>query len=255
MAIGHHLYGAGSEHVVLCHGWFGGAIPTFDTLLPYLDTDKYTYAVPDFRGYGSSKDLDGDFTMDEAARDVMALAAELGWDGYHVVGHSMGGKIAQCVAALDRGRVKSVVAVTPVPATSLEFDDDTWALFHGAIEDQAKRAGIVDFSTGGRLTPVWSAGLIRTLEETSSRTAYAGYLHSWVHGDFTELVSGVGVPLKVMVGALDPTITPSFAEDAFGALYQQAQFETLENCGHYPAQELPVYLATAVEAFLARHHE
>jgi hypothetical protein len=34
----------------------------------------------DLRGYGSRKDVTGEFTMREAAADALALADELGWD-------------------------------------------------------------------------------------------------------------------------------------------------------------------------------
>ena len=46
----------------------------------------------DLRGYGGRKEVAGEFTMDEAAADAIALADELGWDRFSVVGHSMGAR-------------------------------------------------------------------------------------------------------------------------------------------------------------------
>jgi pimeloyl-ACP methyl ester carboxylesterase len=68
------------------------------------------------------------------AADTIALADQLGWREFHVVGHSMGGKAAQKVA-MDAGtRVQSIVAVTPVPASVLPFDDAALGFFAAACE-------------------------------------------------------------------------------------------------------------------------
>jgi pimeloyl-ACP methyl ester carboxylesterase len=88
-----------------------------------LDATGCTYTFVDIRGYGNSREVSGQFTIGEVAADAIALADQLGWHEFHVVGHSMGGKAAQKVA-MDAGtRVRSVVAVTPVPASALPFDD------------------------------------------------------------------------------------------------------------------------------------
>jgi pimeloyl-ACP methyl ester carboxylesterase len=86
--------GSGDHHVLALHGWFGsargwGALPDF------LDGDTYTYVFMNLRGYGDRGDVSGEFTTEEAAADAIALADELGWDRFSLIGHSMGGKIIQ----------------------------------------------------------------------------------------------------------------------------------------------------------------
>ncbi|MDB5638987.1 MAG: hypothetical protein JWP51_3895, partial [Bradyrhizobium sp.] len=116
----HKAIGNGPTKVVVIHGWFWDhrvCTPIFDC----LDTVSYTYAFLDIRGYGNSRHISGEYTIGEVAADAIALAEELGWREFHVVGHSMGGKAAQKVAMDAAARVKSVVAVTPVPASALPF--------------------------------------------------------------------------------------------------------------------------------------
>jgi pimeloyl-ACP methyl ester carboxylesterase len=39
---------------------------------------RFTYAFIDIRGYGSSRGIEGEYTMAEIARDVVVLAEERG---------------------------------------------------------------------------------------------------------------------------------------------------------------------------------
>ena len=36
----------------------------------------------------------------------------------------------------------------------------------------------------------------------------------------------------------------------YAALYPHAVIEKIGNCGHYPMQEMPIYLATLLEEFI-----
>src|SRR5215831_4202208 len=67
------------------HGWFGSA-RGWGSLPDYLDGSAFTYVFPDLRGYGSRRDVTGDFTMAKAAADALALADELGWERFSLVG-------------------------------------------------------------------------------------------------------------------------------------------------------------------------
>ncbi len=95
----------------------------FDT----LDTERFSYAFLDMRGYGNSRDIKGEFSIAEVAQDAITLVDSLGWKEFHIVGHSMGGKAAQKVAIDGGNRIKSTVAVTPVPA--MPVDEATFGFF------------------------------------------------------------------------------------------------------------------------------
>ena len=110
--IWHKAVGNGPVKVVVVHGWIWDH-RVFTPILDALDTNKHTYAFVDIRGYGNSRDVAGSYSIGEVASDVIALADQLGWRDFHVVGHSMGGKAAQKAAIDAAGRVRSIVAVTP----------------------------------------------------------------------------------------------------------------------------------------------
>ena len=241
--------GRGPTRILVLHGWFGCGQawkPVFDI----LDGERFTYAFVDYRGYGARQQEQGEFTVDEIARDTLAIADQLGWDRFDLVGHSMGGKAIQRVLALAPQRVRKMVAVTAVPASGVPFDDAGWALFTGAVERTELRRDIIAFSTGDRLSAHWAMQMAQQSQRHSSREAFGAYLQSWARGDFSAEVAGNPVPVRVIVGEHDPSLTAEVMRATWLAHYPNAMLEVIANAGHYPMDETPVALVTAIESFL-----
>ena len=115
--------GSGDHHVLAVHGWFGSA-RGWGSLPDFLDGSAYTYVFLDLRGYGDRQQVAGEYTMEEAAADALAVADELGWDRFSVLGHSMGAKVGHQMLLQAPGRVRRLVGLNAVPATAVPFDED-----------------------------------------------------------------------------------------------------------------------------------
>jgi esterase len=251
MTIGHKTVGKGPHKVLALHGWFGDE-NCFDPMRDALSLDEFTYVFMAYRGYGASRQQRGVYTMKEIAADALGLVDELGWDSFSLIGHSMGGMAVQRVLADAPKRVRKLVAVTPVPASGVPFDPETWKLFDGAAKSLDNRRGIIDFSTGGRLSKAWIDFIARTSAETSTVEAFAAYLQAWAKTDFHAEIKGNPVPVKVIVGAHDQALTAEVMKATYLACYPNAELEVMANAGHYPMNETPVALATSIEAFLRK---
>ncbi|MBV9445434.1 MAG: alpha/beta hydrolase [Streptosporangiaceae bacterium] len=249
MASPYVTVGSGDHHVIALHGWFGSAYG-WGSLPDHLDGSAFTYAFMNLRGYGGRKDVSGEFTMEEAAADAIALADELGWDRFSLVGHSMGGKAIAQVLLQAPGRVRMMVAVNPVPASGVPFDDQSWALFDGAAENPGNRATIINFTTGSRLTPVFIDSLVRHSLEQSTVRAFAAYLPSWAKTDFSGQVKGNPARVRVIAGEHDPALGADLMRQTWLQHFPNAEMIVLANAGHYPMFETPVALATSVEEHL-----
>lgn len=247
--IGYHLHGNGPHKVLVLHGWFGDS-SAFDPLKPFLDTETFTYAFMDYRGYGQSAHLSGAHTMAEIAQDSLDLADSLGWEQFSLIGHSMGGMAIQWLAAQAPQRVQRLVGITPVPACGFPMDEGTRALFSGAKDKPQNRNAILMHTTGNRLTPAFGKVMTeRSLVQTSP-AAFGDYFIAWADTAFEERVQGLKTPFQVLVGEHDPAVTVDLVRNTILNWFPEASLSIIPNAGHYPMQETPLALVSLWEAFL-----
>lgn len=69
---------------------------------------RFRCASFDNRGTGGSRPANEPFTIDDWRADALEVLDALGWESAHVVGHSLGGLVAQSLALDARTRVKSL---------------------------------------------------------------------------------------------------------------------------------------------------
>ncbi len=108
-----HRRGTGPTLVFL-HYW-GGSARTWNLVTDHL-ADRGVLTL-DLRGWSRSSDLPGPYTLRQLADDTFALLADAGLGDYVLVGHSMGGKVAQLVAAARPAGLRGLVLVGSGPAT------------------------------------------------------------------------------------------------------------------------------------------
>ncbi|UQA90903.1 alpha/beta fold hydrolase [Streptomyces halobius] len=245
----HSLYGRGSHKVIAVHGWFADR-SAFDAVLPDLDQDVFQYALVDLRGYGEANGAAGAYTTAEGADDVLALADRLGWERFSVIGHSMGGSVAQRLLAAAPHRVRRLVGISPVPACGLPLPPQQWELFSAAAHTPENRRAIIDLTSGGQRPAAWLDRLVRRSLERSDPKAFRAWLDSWAGEDFHTEVEGSSVPALAVVGALDPALTGELMRQTWLRWYVGGELAEVRSAGHYAMDETPLELIRTVEDFL-----
>ena len=86
-------------------GWF----PQFMFL-----TQSYDVVSFDNRGVGETV-CPSPWTLVDMASDAVGIADAIGWDGFHLVGISMGGMISQEIVLTHPGRVRSLTLIATSP--------------------------------------------------------------------------------------------------------------------------------------------
>ena len=197
--------------------------------------------MPDIRGMLGGDTSTALYTLDDMAGDAEALLDHLGIDAAHVLGVSMGGMIAQQLAAGSPDRVRSLTSImsttgdravsqaTPEAQETLLQPRPTNA---DEAEERAVAAAQV-IGSPGMLDEDWIRRLGRwAFERAFDPPGFARQLAAiWASGDRTEQVRRITAPTLVIHGALDPLI-PVTGGRATAAAIEGARLVVLEEMAH-----------------------
>jgi pimeloyl-ACP methyl ester carboxylesterase len=117
VAVGSHRlhaerWGSASAPLVLGLPGLTGTSANFAFLGERIGSDSLQLVALDLRGRGrSTTTAPGTYGWENHALDVLAVATELGFERFAVIGQSMGGSVAVQAAALDGARLTAVVLV------------------------------------------------------------------------------------------------------------------------------------------------
>ncbi len=253
MNLNPELIGHGPIRVMALHDWTSTS-ETYAACQPYFDTERFTYALPDLRGYGASRAHSGNYSSQEIALDINDTAKALGWDAFHLIGHSMSGMPAQRVARESAGAIRSLILVTPVPASGVPADADARTMLEASAEDDASFVSVTKMMSSDRLPESWYRQKLAQQRSAIARTAYLGYLDMWTREDIAAQLGPLQTPALVLVGAHDFQF---FALDnlrsRLGANLPAAAYEVLPDAGHYPMAETPLRFVRLIEDFMSAH--
>jgi pimeloyl-ACP methyl ester carboxylesterase len=107
--------------VLVLHGYLDRS-DSWDPVAAALADAGFRVVRPDQRGHGRSTKTgdEADYSLAGLRDDAVALADRLSLDTFHLVGHSMGGFLAQLVALAAPDRLRSLVPVSCSPRPDWE---------------------------------------------------------------------------------------------------------------------------------------
>lgn len=239
------VFGHGAHRIIVSHGWMGDC-SLFDSFIEHVDPDRYTYAFVDARGYGKRMHEAGPKTIEASALDVVRVADFLGWKQFHVLGHSMGGMVAQRLMVDAPERMLSAILVAPVPASGATLDAARRQLLERAIHEPEIRRELININTGGLHDDAWLDELLSTSLSSTCAEGMLGHLASWSGTNFQHEVEGACVRVLTIVGEADPGCSESKMTDTVVRWFPHGQLVVLEQAGHYPMRECPAVLAATI---------
>jgi pimeloyl-ACP methyl ester carboxylesterase len=250
--IGYQTEGSGAVKVIILHDWMCDT-SLWDGARAYLDGERFTWAFADLRGYGRSMGLEGTFTLEEAAADVIGVADALGWSRFAIVGHSMTTLIALHLAQHRPDRIDRAVVLTPPPPLGFGADDATLAgLQSMARGDDSKRMNGLRMMWGSRLSEAWIRFKLARWRATADPEAVAGYVAMFARHGLPDPTVRIAVPLLAVTGEQDAEIMRREPiMKLLAPLCERFTAVSLADCGHYPMQEAPPLLLAILERFLA----
>jgi pimeloyl-ACP methyl ester carboxylesterase len=189
--------------------------------------------------------------VDRLVDDVLGLAAALGADRFHLVGHDWGGAIAWQVAARHAERLRTLTAVsTPHPKAMRasiqggeQRDRSGYMQFFRTPEAEAflladDAAGLRMLYEASSLSIADAAEYLRRFREPG---AMAGAL-SWYRGADIGLVEGLGpvtTPTMYVWSTDDAALGREAAEATAACVEGPYRFEVLEGVSHWIPELAP----------------
>jgi pimeloyl-ACP methyl ester carboxylesterase len=270
--------GNGREHVLLLHGLGSNKTSFFDTVSAL--SPEYTVHAIDLPGFGSSdKPARAHYDAAWFAEMVIRFMNTLAIDRAHVVGNSMGGRVALEMGLTAPHRVQTLSLLAP--AVAFRRRRELWplvkllrpelaALPHPPINDDLVRSQFWSlFAQPERLDPsvadIACDEFRRTYRSAPARIAfYAAARNIYLdrpngkNGFWTRLAS-LTRPALFIWGDSDKLVPARFSHHVAEAMPRASQV-VFEDCGHVPQVELPErtnalireHIASAAESLPAR---
>ena len=249
---------------MLVHGFTANSDEVAGVIDPLAELGWHAVA-PDLRGHGrSDRPTDaGAYSLELMAADVLALADWLGWDRFALLGHSMGGGVAQLVALDHPERLTGLVLAStfhgPVPGISMELVQlGCWVVREAGMEgladaQAARRAenpeSVAAFERLHEAIPGYAEQSRARLVSTSPDMWMAMAPRFVDQEDRLGRLATVHVPTAVIVGELDGTMGDDCRRLA--ATIPGATLTVIAGAGHVPQLEQPDAWWAAVSEFLA----
>ena len=203
----------------------------------------------DKRGHGLSSCPDAPYSMGTLVRDAERVCEAFGVRDAVFVGLSIGGMIAQGLAAKRLDLVRAVVLSNTAPkiGTREMWEDRIAAVTaHGtpALADAVlERWFSPGFRAQAEVTP-W-----RRMVETTPAQGYAGCSAAIAGTDFYTTTAALRLPALVIAGDHDGSTPPDLVRE-LADLIPGARYQLIRGAGHLPCVEKPEEFAAYLTGFL-----
>ena len=250
-------HGDTGEPLVFVHGYTGDITDWRHQIPEFSRTHRVL--VLDNRGHGRSE-APADrsvYTVEQMADDVEALLKHVGFERYHLLGHSMGGAVVQEVALRSPQKLLSLT----LHDTAHRFNVDAgqaiaaWRNLQFGMAESKGMAAVADMEPALPPPPHMPAKRLEETKERLSRMSVDAFIGSW-----NGLTTWVGTedrayaletPTLVIYGALD---MPQLVEGSLklAELIPGSVLEVVPETAHSPQWERPEFFNAALRGFLQR---
>jgi len=254
--------GQGGRPLLLSHG-FTGAKEDFADCIDALADGGWWVVAPDLRGHGfsSQPDEEGAYSIAIYADDLLGLVDGLGWDRFSLLGHSMGGMIAQVMALQAGDRIQRLVLMNTHHGPIQAVDADTIAIAVDVLRSQGLPAllELISLLPAAERSP-------SDMRARAERPGYAEFSDAKVHrcapamyAAMAQELIGLEDRLEALASLARPTLIVVGDEDKLmlGASHRMAeaipcaQLAVIADAAHSPQFENPQGWWDAIAPFLS----
>lgn len=234
--------GHGEKTLIFLH-YFGGSSRTWQDVMALLSPEFRCVAL-DLRGWGGSDAPASEAAcrVEDMAADVQALITRIGVADYVLVGHSMGGKVAQFFASSAPAGLTHLLLTAPSPLSPEPMTEDDRNAMRTAWGDaDASRKTLAKIACLPLSAESVSAVVADNLR--ASRTAWEAWADVGSHEDLSALASQIAVPTHILSGTGDAVLSPDVLRREVMDRIPNSTLTTLPDAGHLLPLEAPQAVA------------
>ncbi|GAW20393.1 hypothetical protein ANO14919_098990 [Xylariales sp. No.14919] len=246
-----------SRPSLIFHHYYGGSPATFKHVLSQPGIEPFHKVLYHARGwFPSTGPPEPDaYGIAALSSDLSAVISETGLAnheaGFILVGHSMGGKVAQHYAATNASpALKGLILVAPASLAGVDFPPDAKAQQRAAYQSADGVRFVLDNVLTAGPGTLGSEVVDQCVQDSmrgneAANAAWPDYASAESHGDLEEKIRALVLVLR---GDKD------FERDLVGVLGAKLGWaqKTVEDCGHLIPLEKPEYLADEILQFIQR---
>jgi 3-oxoadipate enol-lactonase len=248
--------GAGDTALFLLHG-IGGGKEAWASNLPAFAQAGYRVLAWDMPGYGASSTIEP-YTIDLLARSLVRLIDHVGARRNLVLGHSMGGMVAQEAVALFPNKIQGLLLSGTSPsfgrqggAWQQQFLSSRFAPLDTGLGMAGLANNLVPGMMAGNASDEARAAAIAVMARVPE-ASYRAALGAIVSFNRLDNLPRIDLPVLCLAGEHDSNATPltmqKMAQRIAGASYL-----CLPGVGHIANVEQPLAFNDAVLGFLRQH--
>ena len=192
--------GSGEPALLFLHYW-GGSARTWNSVTSRLAADFRCVAY-DQRGWGQSDAPQQGYSIPDLALDARNITEAPGLRRYVLVGHSMGGKVAQFLASQRPAGLEGLVLVAPATPTPQNIPEPARQAQLHAYDNRENALQALAFLTA---FPPRDEVREQVISDNfaSSPHAKLAWPTSSAYEDISALVGNIAVPTLILAGELD----------------------------------------------------
>ena len=244
--------------IVMLHGGSQQAHSWDFVSLPL--SENYHILALDQRGHGDSAwASDGDYSTEGHQTDIDAFVSDLGLNGFHLIGHSMGGRNSYVWASRNSEKLSSLTIVDTGPEAQhrgrnriqnfreLPDELDSFEDFASRVQEYTGRTreqtlGALKYSIREREDGKWTWKYDKLLRTPGHQTPQLSTEQLW------EAVAKINCPTLVVRGG-DSDIFANETMEKMSEVIPNCSTVTVPNAGHLVAGDNPTDFLAAVSNF------
>ncbi len=240
-------HGEGDLPLVFLHYW-GGSLRTWHHVVDALSTSHRMIAM-DHRGWGHSEAPPTGYGLADLAADAEGVIEALNLRRYILVGHSMGGKVAQLLASRRPKALAGLVLVAPAPPSPLAISAEARRMMADAYSTRQTVGLTIDqVLTGKALSPEDREQVIEDSLRGAPQAKAAWPLATSLE-DITRQVAAIDVQTIIIAGERDRVESVETLKAELLPHIAHAVFHMLPGTGHLSPLESPKNLARIIGDF------